>query len=59
LKAVDVVTAMGCRVACVIAMLDRLEGAAGAFRARGLTLHALCTIADLGVSPLGTDSEVS
>ncbi len=52
LKAVEAVEAMGGRVACVIAMLDRLEGAAGAFETRGLDFYALATIRDLGVEPL-------
>src|SRR5262249_58158722 len=36
LQAADAVQAMGCTVARVIAVLDRLEGAAAAFAARGL-----------------------
>jgi orotate phosphoribosyltransferase len=51
LQAVDAVEAMGCRVAVVIAMLDRLEGAATAFEARGLGFESLVTIRDLGVEP--------
>ena len=43
---------MGCKVARVIAVLDRLEGAAEAFAARGLDFRALVTIRDLGVEPL-------
>jgi orotate phosphoribosyltransferase len=52
LQAVAAVEAMGCRVARVIAVLDRLEGAAAAFAARGLDFRALLTIRDLGVEPL-------
>jgi orotate phosphoribosyltransferase len=52
LKAVDAVQAMGCKVAVVIVVLDRLEGAAGAFEARGLPFRPLVTIRDLGVEPL-------
>jgi orotate phosphoribosyltransferase len=52
LQAVDAVEAMGCKVAIVIAVLDRLEGAAAAFAARGLSFHPLLTIRDLGVEPL-------
>jgi orotate phosphoribosyltransferase len=44
--------AMGCKVAVVIAVLDRLEGAAAAFAARGVPFRALLTIRDLGVEPL-------
>jgi orotate phosphoribosyltransferase len=52
LLAVDAVEAMGSKVAVVIAVLDRLEGAAGAFAARGLPFHPLLTIRDLGIEPL-------
>lgn len=52
LQAVDAVEALGCTVAKVICVLDRLEGAAEAFRDRGLPFVALTTIRDLGVEPL-------
>jgi len=52
LQAVDAVEALGCKVAVVIAVLDRLEGAAAAFAARGLSFHPLLTIRDLGVETL-------
>jgi orotate phosphoribosyltransferase len=52
LQAVSAVEAMGCKVACVIVVLDRLEGAGAAFAARGLDFRALLTIRDLGVEPL-------
>jgi orotate phosphoribosyltransferase len=52
LKAVEAVEALGCKVAIVIAVLDRLEGASDAFAARGLAFKALVTIRDLGVEPL-------
>jgi orotate phosphoribosyltransferase len=51
LQAADAVEAMGCRVAVVIVVLDRLEGAAAAFRDRGLPFESLLTIRDLGVEP--------
>jgi orotate phosphoribosyltransferase len=51
-QAVAAVEAMGCTVARVIVVLDRLEGAAEAFAARGLDFRALVTIRDLGVEPL-------
>ena len=54
LQAVDAVEAMGCKVARVIVVLDRLEGAAEAFHARGLDFRALVTVRDLGVEPLPT-----
>jgi len=52
LQAVAAAEAMGCKVARVIVVLDRLEGAADAFAARGLDFRALVTIKDLGVEPL-------
>jgi orotate phosphoribosyltransferase len=52
LQAADAVVAQGCTVACVIAVLDRLEGAAEAFAARGIAFRTLLTIRDLGVEPL-------
>jgi orotate phosphoribosyltransferase len=52
LQAVTAVEAMGCRVAAVIVVLDRLEGAEAAFAARNLPFYSLLTIRDLGVEPL-------
>jgi len=52
LQAVSAVEALGCKVAVVIAVLDRLEGAAEAFAACGLPFCPLLTIRDLGVEPL-------
>lgn len=52
LLAVDAVEALGCTVARVIVVLDRLEGAAAAFAARRLDFQSLLTIRDLGVEPL-------
>ncbi len=52
LQAVDAVEAIGCKVRLVIAVLDRLEGAAAAFAARGIPFESLVTIRDLGVEPL-------
>ena len=52
LQAVDAVEAMGCKVALVIVVLDRLEGAGAAFAARNLAFQSLVTIRDLGVEPL-------
>ena len=52
LQAALAVEAIGCKVAVVIVVLDRLEGAAAAFAARGLPFHPLLTIRDLGVEPL-------
>jgi len=52
LQAVAAVEAMGGKVARVIVVLDRLEGAADAFASRGLDFVSLLTIRDLGVEPL-------
>ena len=52
-KAMEAAEAIGCRVACVAVVLDRLEGAAEAFEARGVEFRALLTIRDLGIEPLG------
>ena len=52
LQAVSAVEAIGGKVALVIVVLDRLEGAAEAFAAKGLEFLSLVTIRDLGVEPL-------
>ncbi len=52
IKAVEAVEAIGCKVAVVVVVLDRLEGAAAAFTSRGLPFRPLLTIRDLGVEPL-------
>ena len=52
IQAVQAVEALGCKVAVVIVVLDRLEGAGAAFAARGLPFRPLLTIRDLGVEPL-------
>jgi orotate phosphoribosyltransferase len=52
LQAIDAVEAFGCKVAMVVVVLDRLEGAAEAFANRGIPFHPLLNIRDLGVEPL-------
>jgi orotate phosphoribosyltransferase len=49
LEALDAVEAEGGKVVRVLCLVDRCEGAAEAFRARGLDLEALFTRADLPV----------
>jgi orotate phosphoribosyltransferase len=49
LEALDAVEAEGGKVVRVLCIVDRCEGAADAFRARGLDLEALFTRADLPV----------
>ena len=51
IQAVEAVEAIGCKVALVIVVLDRLEGAGVTFASRGLPFHSLLTIRDLGVEP--------
>jgi orotate phosphoribosyltransferase len=52
LRAVDAVLGIGCSVAGVLVVLDRLEGAAEVFARRGIDFRSLATIRDLGVAPL-------
>ena len=52
LQAIDAVQSLGCKVAVVAVVLDRLEGAGQAFASRGIPFHPLLTIRDLGVEPL-------
>jgi orotate phosphoribosyltransferase len=49
LEALDIVEAAGGKVARVICLVDRGEGAAEAFAARHLTLEPIFTRADLGL----------
>jgi len=49
LEALDVVLAAGAKVARVLCIVDRGEGAAGAFAARGLKLESLFVRSDLPV----------
>jgi orotate phosphoribosyltransferase len=55
LQAIDAVESMGCKVAVVAVVLDRLEGAEAAFRSRGIPFRPLLTVRDLGVEPLKPD----
>ncbi len=54
IQAIEAVEALGCKVAMVAVVLDRLEGAALEFESRGLVFRPLLTIRDLGVEPLQT-----
>jgi orotate phosphoribosyltransferase len=51
-QAIEAVESLGCKFAVVAVVLDRLEGAAEAFAARGHEFRPLLTIRDLGVEPL-------
>ena len=52
LLAIERVEEFGLKVAGVIAIIDRMEGGAAAFAARGYKLTSLLTIRDLGVEPV-------
>jgi len=50
-KAIDAVREIGCEVVAVIALVDRLAGAADLFRERGIvTYQPVFTVRDLGVN---------
>jgi len=51
LKAIEKVEAQGLKVREVIAIIDRLEGGAEAFAAKGYPLRTLLTIKDFGIDP--------
>jgi orotate phosphoribosyltransferase len=48
-KAVEAVREAGCQVVRVLALVDRLQGAAAAFRELGVEFHPVFTIRDFGV----------
>ncbi len=51
LLAVDRIQEFGCQVVCVAGIIDRLEGGAANFAARGLEHRTLLTIRDFGLEP--------
>lgn len=51
LLAIDRIEEFGCQVVQVVAIVDRLEGAAANFGKRDLPLRSLLTIEDFGISP--------
>ena len=51
LLAVDRIVEFGCEVVCVVGIVDRKEGGAANFAARGLPFRSLLTIADFGIAP--------
>jgi orotate phosphoribosyltransferase len=51
LQAIDRVQEFGCKVVHVVGIVDRLQGGAAAFAARGLPFSALLTIRDFGIEP--------
>jgi orotate phosphoribosyltransferase len=53
LQAIDRVQEFGAQVVQVLAIVDRLEGGAANFEARGIPFRALMTIEDFGITPPG------
>jgi orotate phosphoribosyltransferase len=51
LQAIDRIQEFGCQVVQVVAVVDRMEGGAANFAARGLPFRALLSIADFGLTP--------
>jgi orotate phosphoribosyltransferase len=51
LEAVERVVEFGCEVVCVVGIIDRKEGGAANFAARGLPFRSLLTISDFGIEP--------
>jgi orotate phosphoribosyltransferase len=53
LLAIERAEAFGLKVTGVIAIVDRMEGGAEAFRSRGYPFSSLLTIQDFGIEPPG------
>lgn len=51
LEACDRIEEFGCRVVCVVGIVDRKEGGAANFAARGIPFRSLLTIEDFGIKP--------
>lgn len=51
LMAIDRIQEFGCEVVAVVAIVDRMEGGAANFAARGLVMKSLLTIEDFGITP--------
>jgi orotate phosphoribosyltransferase len=51
LLAIDRIQEFGCEVAAVAAIVDRMEGGAANFAARGIEFRSLLTIEDFGIAP--------
>jgi orotate phosphoribosyltransferase len=51
LKAIERAEAFGLKIVGVLALIDRMEGGAQAFAARGYPLSSLLTIRDFGIEP--------
>lgn len=53
LQSVDRIVEFGCKVVQVVGVIDRMEGGAANFAARGLPFRSLLTIQDFGIQPPG------
>ena len=51
IAAIERIEEFGCKVVQVVAIIDRMEGGAANFKARGLSLRSLLTIEDFGLTP--------
>jgi orotate phosphoribosyltransferase len=51
LEAIERAEAFGLKIKCVLAIVDRMEGGAQAFAARGYRFASLLTIRDFGIEP--------
>ncbi len=51
LEACDRIEEFGCEVVCVVGIVDRKEGGAANFAARGMNFRSLLTIEDFGIKP--------
>lgn len=49
LSAVEAVREFGCKVVCVVSVVDRLQGAAEKFAARDIRFQSLFTVRDFGI----------
>ena len=56
LEAIERVEAFGLKVTRVVAIIDRMEGGAEAFAAKGYPFSSLLTIRDFGIEPPQVDS---
>jgi orotate phosphoribosyltransferase len=52
-QAIERVEAFGLKVVHVLAVIDRMEGGAAAFAARGYPFASLLSIEDFGIQPPG------
>jgi len=51
LQAVERIQEFGCQVVCVVGIVDRKEGGAANFAAKGLPFRSLLSIEDFGIKP--------